>query len=653
MFKLITSACGLVLAAVAACAAGSASAGALVDPAMLQPVPPNTVMRRAIRLVTLAATATVLSALALQAAEARPIAGGPAPGGVYRVAFESAFPFTDNLDPTGEYYSVGEGILSNLLVRTLVGYNHVAGPAGNKLVPDLATSVPAPTDGGRTYTFHLKPGVRFGPPVDREVTSADVLYALERIGHPKDGAQYAFYYDKTIAGFEAYSAGKAKTITGVATPNPSTIVFTLTRPTGDFLYRMALPATAPIPPEIGRCFDGQPGKYGKDIVSTGPYMLQGADKVNASSCSTLKAMSGWDAVSNLTLVRNPEYDAKTDSPAARQNLPDRFVFTVDANASDIVDKVAAGQLDDEYEALPPQTLEQYSTDPAKRKYLHVNPSDGVAYITMNLTQPPFDDIHVRKAMNWIIDKAAIRQVAGGPLIGKIAGHIIPDGVFDNQLADYDPYHTPGEHGSLAEAKAAMLGSKYDPRGNGMCSAAACHDVLLLNDAASVWQHVLPIVVQDAKEIGITFHVSTIAGAFPTLQTTSKNIAIAIFTGAVKDYADPLTFFNPLLDGQSIIPQGNTNFSLVGLKPSQAKALGVTGTITGVPSSDAGIAHCGTLIGPARLACYEGLDKTVMTKAVPWVPEVFFNNTHLTGPRVTQWEYDQFSAFTALAHVAVS
>ena len=106
-------------------------------------------------------------------------------------------------------------IQSNLLVRTLLGYDHVAGPAGNKLVPDIATSVPAPTDGGKTYTFHLKRGVKFGPPVDREVTSKDVLYAFERIAKPEDGAQYGFYYS-VIAGFDAFGAGKAKTISGIA-----------------------------------------------------------------------------------------------------------------------------------------------------------------------------------------------------------------------------------------------------------------------------------------------------------------------------------------------------------------------------------------------------------------------------------------------------
>ena len=115
----------------------------------------------------------------------------------------------------------------------------------------------------------------------------------------------------------------------------------------------------------------------------------------------------------------------------------------------------------------------------------MNPGDGTLYLTMNLTQPPFDDVHVRRAMNWIMNKDALRQVTGGPLVGKIAGHIVPDSIFDNQLAEYDPYRTAGDHGSLAKAEAAMKGSKYDVDKNGTCGASACHDVLLLNDSGEV------------------------------------------------------------------------------------------------------------------------------------------------------------------------
>jgi len=605
---------------------------------------------REVRLWTAAGAFALIAGLLASAAGG---ASGPKPGGVFRVAFESSFGFTDNFDPTGEYYTFSWAIESNLMIRTLVGYNHVPGPAGNVLVPDIATSVPKPSDGATTYTFHIKKGVKFGPPVGRQVTSADFLYAMERLARPKNGAEYAFYYSP-IAGFADYAAGKAKAISGIRTPNASTIVFHLTRPTGDFLYRLAMPATGPIPVEVAKCFEGQAGRYGKDVVSTGPYMIAGADKVDDSSCAKVKPMSGFDGQTILDLVRNPDYDPKTDSPAARQNFPDEFRFTVDPNITDIVDRVGAGDLEDENApTLPSQALEQYATNAAKRQYLHVYSADLVQYLTMNLTQPPFDDVHVRKAMNWITDKAALRQIFGGPLTGKIAGHIVPDSIFDNQLAEFDPYATPGDHGDLAKAKAAMKGSKYDTKHDGMCSAAACHNVLLLVDSASSYQRMLPVVQADAHKIGITFHVSVINGAYPTLQNTAKNIAIATFPGWAKDYADPLTYFQALFAGSSIIPQGNTNYSLVGLKPSQARSLGVTGSVKGVPSVDSQLARCAELAGQARLSCYESLDRTLMTTVVPWVPWLFLNAAHIAGPKVTRWVYDQFSAATAYAHVAVA
>ena len=84
------------------------------------------------------------------------------------------------------------------------------------------------------------------------------------------------------------------------------------------------------------------------------------------------------------------------------------------------------------------------------------------------------------------------------------------------------------------------------------------------------------IQQDAKKIGITFTVRTIKGAYPTIQTPSKNVPIAERPGWGKDYADALTFFSPLFDGRTIIPTGNTNYSLVGITPAQCKKLKVTG-----------------------------------------------------------------------------
>src|SRR5205823_3925853 len=231
-------------------------------------------------------------------------------GGTYRVGWEGVFDWgTDGWDPTGEADPRTYGIFSNLLLRTLVGYDHVPGRAGTKIVPDLATRVPAATNGGRTYTFTLKRGIRFGPPVGRTITSTDIRYAIERLARPRNGAQYAYVF-RVIAGFDAYRAGRARSIAGIRTSNARTIAFDLTRPDSDFLHRLTLPATSPIPPEVGHCFEGKRGGYGPDLVSSGPYMYEGAGRIDIRSCRAIKPMSG-NGYPLTTLVRNPEYDPRT------------------------------------------------------------------------------------------------------------------------------------------------------------------------------------------------------------------------------------------------------------------------------------------------------------------------------------------------------
>ena len=173
-------------------------------------------------------------------------------------------------------------------------------------------------------------------------------------------------------------------------------------------------------------------------------------------------------------------------------------------------------------------------------------------------------------MNFIMDKHALVQAWGGPVIGGVANHIIPDPLLNNLLADYAPYKTPGDTGSVAKAKAAMKGSKYDTGKNGMCSAKECKNVLLIVDTRAVDTKMLPVIVASAKKIGITFAARTVEGAYPTIQNPSKNIPIAERPGWGKDYADPYTFFSPLFDGRTIIPAGNTNYSLVGITPGDGQ-----------------------------------------------------------------------------------
>jgi peptide/nickel transport system substrate-binding protein len=573
-------------------------------------------------------------------------------GGAWRVGVEQSFGFTNNFDPTGEYLGTGINIYENLLLRTLVGYRHTPSASGNQLIGDLAAAVPTPTGGGATYTYKLRSGVKFGPPVNRAVTSKDVAYAMQRLANPKDGGQYSFYYT-VIKGWDAYASGKAKRISGITTPNNSTIVFHLTEPTGDFNYRMSMPATAPIPSEVGKCFEGKPGNYGRDVVSSGPYMLEGSDQVKLP-CASLKPVSGYDGANgtHMILVRNPNYKQSTDP--YRKNYPDRFEFRVDSNADDIYNKVLAGQLEDELASQQPKTIRQYVTDPNLKKRLLPNVGDRTWYLTMNLTQPPFDDIHVRKAMNYIIDKKAMQKAWGGPVVGSIATHIVPPVLYNNGLAEYDPYSTKDEAGDLGKAQAEMKQSKYDPGHTGKCTASACKKVLMIGDVRAVDNRMIPIIQADAAKIGITFTVRQINGAYTTIQTTNKNIPFSERPGWGKDYADPYAFIGELFSGGAIIPSGNTNYSLVGITPqiNASKKLGLKGNLTNVPSVDGDIKVCQPKIKQARINCWEGVDKKLMTQVVPWVPYLWANNVTIVGPKVTHWQYDQYGDYTAYSQVAV-
>ncbi len=578
--------------------------------------------------------------------------GTPAKGGTYTVGWEQSFGFTNNFDPTGEYLGNAWGLYSNLMLRSLVGYKHLPGAAGNITIGDLATTAPNPTNNGLTYTYKLRRGIKFGPPVNRTVTSKDVAYAMNRLANPKDGGQYSFYYT-VISGWNAVANGTAKTVSGIETPNDNTIVFHLTKPTGDFNLRMSMPATAPIPEEVAKCFEGKPGDYGRDVVSTGPYMLQGADKVSIASCSALKPMSGYDGANgnHIILVRNPEYNQSTDQ--YRKNYIDTFKFVVNSNADDIFAKVQSGAYQDEVSSPAPKTIRLYATNPALKPRMIPNVGDRTNYFTMNLTQPPFDDVHVRKAMNWIMDKSALQKAWGGPIPGSVATHVVPPVLYNNGLAEYDPYATPNEMGSVDKAAAEIKQSKYDPGKTGKCTASACKGVLMIADTRGVDTRMIPIIQEDAAKIGITFTVRSINGAYTTIQTPSKNIPFSERPSWGKDYADPFTFFAELFDSGAIIKSGNTNYSLVGLTPEIAKTVGATGSIDNVPSVDSAIAVCSSKLAQDRTNCWEGIDRKLMTSIVPWVPYLWPNNVFIIGPNVTHWNYDQFTDGPAYSSVARS
>jgi peptide/nickel transport system substrate-binding protein len=588
-------------------------------------------------------------------------AGGVEKGGTYRTA-TTDFGFTGAFDPTGEYLGSAFGLYSDLLVRTLVTYTHTAGVPGDQIKPDIAESWETSAD-GLTWTFHLKSGVKFGPPLDREVTSHDIEYAFERINTKSLVAQYGFYYNGTIEGMDG-QAKSPKPISGIETPDDHTIVFHLTAPTGDFLYRVAMPATGAIPKEVAGCFN-KAGDYGRYVISSGPYMLKGEDQLDTSSCGALKPISGYDPDKFMVFVRNPNYDPSTDSPDVRENNLDGVVITIDTNLDDIFQKVQAGDLDGTgYAQLNPPApiLRQYLSDPSLKQNLHVNSGDRTWYITMNLLTPPFDDIHVRKAVNYVLDKAALQKAWGGPVTGgDVATTIEPPTVLD-ATANYDPYPSPNDQGDVQAAMNEMKQSKYDSNHDGKCDADVCNDIVMVNRNYAPWTDMSPILTDNLAQIGINVKVRELeAGtAYTTIDTVKNLVPIAANAGWGKDFADPGTFA-VLFDSSGISCTGAINYSNIGMTLAQAKECGVedewnAATNNGknpLPSVDSQFKKCSAAAGDARTTCWAAFDKDLMENVVPWVPYLWASFATVTADSVTQFDYDQFAGAISYSHLAVN
>jgi peptide/nickel transport system substrate-binding protein len=618
------------------------------------------------RFVSAGALLTVLMVIATACGGDEPTAppgtttppGGIQTGGTYRMETDG-IAYTSGGDPSGEYLGLSFAIFTNLLDRTLLTYYHTGSGKGNELVPDLAVDFPEVSTDGLTYTFTLKDGIMFGPPLSREITSADIEYAFRRIATDSVVAQYAFYYEGVIEGL---TVGEAPDdISGIETPDDKTIIFHLTKITPEFPFLVAMPAAGPMPQEVAGCFP-EAGGYGRYVVSTGPYMYEGTDQLDATDCDSLTAsgpISGFDPEDHSYFVRNPDYDAATDNPEVRANYVDEIRIDLNTNVADSFDKIERGELDGHISSgnPPADVLQRYVTSPDLMPNLREGDDDRTWYITMNLTAPPFDDIHVRKAANLVMDKASILQAWGGEVSGEIATHIQPPNMTGGHptSTEYDPYATPGFAGDLEAAKAEMAqATQYDTDGDGLCDADACKGVEMVNRNTSPWTESEPVVVDALAQIGIEVDVTEAEDHYGIIQTVANQTPMGMNPGWGKDFPDSSSFVGFLFDGRGIACEGNFNYSMIGFTQDKADECGVEFVET--PSVDADIDNCKQVALEGDLdatnECWIALDERLMEDIVPWVPYLWPTVITTIGPAVTAWDFDQFAGTTAFSKVAV-
>jgi len=428
-------------------------------------------------------TAVVLAAAALAACSSSSTsspttnssasAGTPVSGGTLHIVAASG---PAHLDTVPSYYTT-DYQLTHAYTRQLLNYptlpyTSTTDPNWLKDVtpaPDVATEVPSVanggiTNGGKTYTFHIKPGVDWNTSPPRQVTSQDFLREFKAFFNPVSPVGNPVYYESTIAGLTAYANAETAffakksnaptaanitnfqnthNISGIATPNSSTISFTLSAPASDFLYMMAMPFTSARPVEYDSYVPNSL-ELDQHTISDGPYQI-----------------SQYTPGKSITMVRNPAWKQSTDS--LRHDYPSTIVDTLGVTSAETqLSDMEAGTQDVVSDTpINPASIPQLIASNASNFHIW-QWSTTFPYIVFNPRSPDANGaagkLLVRQAIEYGLDKAAAVKAIGGPAVAQILNTVIPPG--NTGYQNTNMYPDDNGQGNVAMCKSDLSKAGY-------------------------------------------------------------------------------------------------------------------------------------------------------------------------------------------------
>jgi peptide/nickel transport system substrate-binding protein len=456
----------------------------------------------------------------------------------------------DNIDPGITYYQYGFNV-AYATQRPL--YSYKPDDAINP-EPDLAEGPPEIASDGKSMTIKIRTGVKFSPPVNREVTSADVKYAIERAFLPTVNGPYVGAFMSDIEGVKEFQDGKADQISGITTPDDQTIEFTLSRPRASIVAgALSLPVSAPVPKEYAQKFDKAKGTstYGNNQVFTGPYMIK--NDANGK-------LTGYVPGSKIELVRNPNWEESTDYKPAYVDS----ILIEEGNDAQVASRQILegnGMVTGDFQ-LPGQILAQVSRGDQKDQMITTPPTGRFRYIALNNKVEPFDDINVRKALSAAFDRDALRKAFGGELVGQMPTHWIPPGQpgFEEAGGDAGPGvdFLAKPEGDLELAKEYMRKAGFE---SGMYDGDKTFTGV--SDNATQQKNVSEVAVAQFAKLGFKVdmkYVTRDAMYTKFCQVPRDQPDVCPSVGWLKDFADPETLLGPVFNGKNILDVGNSNFS---------------------------------------------------------------------------------------------
>jgi peptide/nickel transport system substrate-binding protein len=548
----------------------------------------------ALRFTTRSCFAAV-AVLAVAAATAGGQAGpAPAPGGDLTMLASSD---VDYLDPGHTYYTFGEMVT---LATNRPLYSFRPDDAQHP-VPDLAAAEPQISADKKTVTVAIKPGIHYAPPVNREVTSADVKYAFERFFSRNVGGQYPGYFT-VIKGAPSRPTRGVRKVSGIQTPDAHTIVFHLKQAAGvPFAASLVMPITVPVPEDYAKQYDkDNPSSYNAHVAFTGPYMV-----------------SSYRPGRSITLVRNPNWVAATDYRPAYVNT-----ITIRTNAADAdaaARQVAAGRnllLD----TNPPASTVRELRASAPSLFTTVG-AGGFRYYSLNTEVKPLNNLNVRKAILAGFNRVAAANARGGADAGDIATHFLPPDIPGFAQAggaagfpDIDYFNTSNESGNATLAakymkKAGYKSGKYKGR----------QRLLLVGPNANPGKASIETGAAQLRRLGFRVRVKLVPQDnvyTDWCQLPRKKVAMCV-AGWFKDFADPQSMLEPIFRGSWINRSGgNINYSMFDNRKVD-RAMDAAATTTGA----------------AREQAWAAIDKRLIQDAAG-IPFLWDKTTLLRSPNVS-------------------
>ena len=427
----------------------------------------------------------------------------------FRIAMDES---TDYLDPGLSDTAEGWGVMWNVYLP-LLGYRHVSGPAGARLVPYLASSLPHISRDRRTYRLTLRGGVRYSD--GTKVRASDFKATVER-DFRLGSAGAAFF--RNIVGAGKFAKRQKGGIRGIVVDNATgSIVIRLVQPQADFANVLASEFAAPVPASAPATDTSL-----HPLPATGPYEI-----------------TSYQPKSRILETRNPYFQAWRFHGAVPAGNPDRVIWDIVPTASVALHRVLSGK-DDwmSYYQVPSKRLPAIEQKHGSR--LHTFTPPNLMYFFMNTRVPPFTSLKVRQAVNYAISRRALKRLAGG--LARTTENVLPRGYPSFRA------HSLYRH-NLRKAIRLVRESGY--RGK---------RVFVWNHDVSTDLPFTDYLVRVLKRIGLDASPKIVtAGSYWTTIGNQKTRAQIGFANWVQDYPHPLDWF-ALLDGRAITPTHNSNYA---------------------------------------------------------------------------------------------